>query len=238
MYWSDYINDYLAFNYVFSIPISKANFKDKILFVDAAFLKAGAEQKLFVYPDAERSVSYLRRREEQFFSEKRQWISFLDFEQFADTSSGQFQIFLPDANGQLTPIPYRQPFINLKIFQIDNTSELHWLDVAQEDDWGREVLFSIRSNSTIWLENIGLSYGENSHVTILDPPVDNRFFAYRIVPRFNSFLRDITAAVESLGGEITLDEYGGTQVTEQGILLDGRLIFQEDIDAGKIELPI
>lgn len=237
-YWSDYIHDYSAFHYEFNVQVSNADFKDKILSVDAAFLKAGDKQMLFVYPDTGRSDSYLSRRKERFFSDNNQWINLIDFDQFDDTARKEFQIFLPDGNGQLIATPYYQPFDRLRILDIENISFVHWSDVAQEDEWHKDISFSLYSNSTIWNEDIGLMLDEDTgNMVILDPAVNNRFFAYRIVPRFNSFLRDVTTAVESLGGSVTLGEHDGKQVTERGILLDGQLIFQEDIDAGKIELP-
>ncbi|HEY9048130.1 MAG TPA: hypothetical protein VIN08_19625 [Ohtaekwangia sp.] len=237
-YWSDYIHDYSAFHYEFNVQVSNADFKDKILSVDAAFLKAGHQQKLFVYPDLDRIESYLKRRREQFFSEGNRWINLIDFDQFEDTSRKEFQIFLPDSEGRLVATPYHQPFIRLRVLDIENISFLHWSDVENEDDWHDGIFFGLHSNSTIWNEDIGLMLDEGTgNMVILDPAANNRFFAYRIVPRFNSFLRDVTTAIESLGGSVTLGEHDGKQVTERGILLDGQLIFQEDIDAGKIELP-
>ena len=70
-----------------------------------------------------------------------------------------------------------------------------------------------------------------------EPPVDNRFYAYRITPRFNSFLRELKTRIQELGGTITLDDEHHEDVTINGVLLDGKIVFQEDIDEGRILLP-
>jgi len=72
--------------------------------------------------------------------------------------------------------------------------------------------------------------------------VDNNVLAYRNAPRFNSYLRDLKDIfinkyewlVEKSDENIFF--YNEFE-TEEGILLDGKIIYQEDIDEGRVKIP-
>ena len=113
-----------------------------------------------------------------------------------------------------------------------------------------KLYFNMYSRSNVWFDEIGVHWLEdddlfNSYIrdpTFYDTPISNRPTAYRITPRFNSFWRDIKNKVIDMGGEVEVDlttsGYRLKKTNEEGyILLDGQVIFQEDIDSGKIKMP-
>lgn len=59
--------------------------------------------------------------------------------------------------------------------------------------------------------------------------------AYSNTPRLNSYLRALKTCVESYGGSCEMDtrnKYFNN--VDYGIPLDGKIIYQEDIDEGRI----
>ena len=94
---------------------------------------------------------------------------------------------------------------------------------------------TVSRNHRLWDSNYGepyLDYDDEEHE---EPSLDNRFIAYRNTPRFNSFLRDLKA--------LFVDKYGWSydsdyeDIRRDGIPLDGKIIYQEDIDEGRVTLP-
>ncbi len=97
---------------------------------------------------------------------------------------------------------------------------------------------ALGSSSDIWwpdLEAIAPE-GASRFKEFLDDPLDNRPFAYRITPRLNSFVRDMNAITRNLGGKIYYEK-ANQYCTEEGVLLDGKIIYQEDIDEGRVVPP-
>lgn len=117
--------------------------------------------------------------------------------------------------------------------------------------------FGIKSYSDIWLDKV-------ADYKFLDPDVnfekrlnrviDNRPLAYRHTPRLNSFLRSLKAIVLEYDGKWTFDStHNGLQLrtnmkiksdedsdkiwSDCAIPLDGKFIYQEDIDEGRIKIP-
>ncbi len=92
--------------------------------------------------------------------------------------------------------------------------------------------FGIRSN-------IFYPYIENDEGNAF---LDNRIIAYRNAPRYNSLLRGVKKLCKKYGFSIDLAEGDlnyerSTYETVDGILLDGKIIYQEDIEDGTIKLP-
>ena len=94
------------------------------------------------------------------------------------------------------------------------------------------------SHSDIWWPDLHAIAPEGALrvYEYLDIPLDNRPFAYRITPRLNSFLRDMNAITSNLGGNIYYEKVN-QYCTEEGVLLDGKIIYQEDIDEGRVVPP-
>lgn len=112
------------------------------------------------------------------------------------------------------------------------------------------ISFSIESHLTIWMDYISsFKYLDmNGRLQVLEES-DNRKIAYRNTPRLNSFLRDIRSLVDKTGGTCELHDfkslngiskqyiYSNRTDHRQGLTLDGKIIYEEDIEEGKVELP-
>lgn len=103
------------------------------------------------------------------------------------------------------------------------------LPLKDESDIG----FTISIHSEFWFQKV--FFGRNKTWETAD---DNSFLAYHNAPRLNSYLRDLK--------DIWVNKYGWTfekemgwyyAANEHGIWLDGQIIYQEDIDSGKVKLP-
>ena len=74
-----------------------------------------------------------------------------------------------------------------------------------------------------------------------DEIIDNRLIAYRNTPRLNSFIRELKNFVLKNEGtwdfDLDIGSVKENQVPPDGILLDGQLIYQEDIASGKVKIP-
>lgn len=108
-------------------------------------------------------------------------------------------------------------------------SYLEYFDNVSKNDIG----FSIEIRSEFWFEKV--FWNQNS--PSLKESVDNKWLAYHNTPRLNSFIRDLTQLwVDKYGWEFGYFE-GWYESGKDGILLDGKIIYQEDIDEGRVELP-
>lgn len=102
---------------------------------------------------------------------------------------------------------------------------------------------SLISHSSIWFERTQTNFGQVH---------DNRLLAYRNTPRLNSFLRDIYALVQQMGGKWFYESEGKRMHYNMGwdyefpfeeayndhcVPLGGKIIYQEDIDEGRVILP-
>lgn len=107
--------------------------------------------------------------------------------------------------------------------------------------WGekrKNFTISIASIMNIWFEKV---ISEDTF-TANQTTYSNKVLAYYNTPRFNSFLRDLRTAILELDGNCTLSHSGGKcfsqYLTEEGILLDGKIVYQEDIDEGRVKVPL
>ena len=72
--------------------------------------------------------------------------------------------------------------------------------------------------------------------------IDNRIVAHKNIPRYNSFLRDLKNLGHLHKMKLKIEcENGGFEArnvneTPDGILINGKIIYQEDIDEGRISL--
>ncbi|MBB6460291.1 hypothetical protein [Flammeovirga kamogawensis] len=109
--------------------------------------------------------------------------------------------------------------------------------------------------SDIWLplvRNLKINITENDFDFLGE--VDNRPLAYRHTPRLNSFLRDTKQISDENNGKwhFHSDGYAIQHVTDMrktededsdkiwcdhGIPLDGKIVYQEDIESGRIKIP-
>lgn len=235
--WKEYIDNLESFAYRVIIPVSSEDFKGKILDFDYSFLSIGDRTGLFKYSQSEIIFSYINTRKEKFLSENRQWIKLLDLEHLQEASMSNMNLLIPNEKGDLEAISYHRPFVNLRYLELHTGDSFHASELQDLPFWYENLSLSIESSSTIWWDEIEVTLDENDYPVDLDPSINNRFFSYRITPRFNSFLRDVTFKVNELGGTIELESGNKKFVTPEGILLDGKIIYQEDIDEGTVKPP-
>ncbi|WP_343604131.1 hypothetical protein [Fluviicola sp.] len=234
-FWKKEIDNYYAFWYTIKLTVKHSDFSKKILDLDHWFLSIGAKYELFKLEDQDLIEEYVKRRQNCFFNRNREWLGLLDFEQFPDTSLEKMVIALPDCNGKLEFYP--QGFSSY-LYIHPGIIDSNYNELSQLSNWERQITVSIASRSTIWNDKIIYGTDENNNPVNFEPPIDNLFYAYRITPRFNSFLRDLKMKIEELGGAIVLDDEHHEDVTEDGILLNGNIVYQEDINAGRVLFPL
>lgn len=108
--------------------------------------------------------------------------------------------------------------------------------------------FSIESHCSFWLDSIPLFkfYDKNNNLQYLEHS-NNKDISYANTPRLNSFLRDLTAIIKEYGGYSELYDYesllssdhenkNSEAMERKGLKLDGKIIYQEDIDEGNINM--
>lgn len=106
-----------------------------------------------------------------------------------------------------------------------------------------QINFEICSNTSIWLQQTKKNTGLIQ---------DNRLLSFLNTPRLNSLLRDIYALVTQLGGSWSFESEGNrihynmgwesdfpfeSMYNDHCVPLDGKIIYQEEIDEGKVLLP-
>ena len=84
--------------------------------------------------------------------------------------------------------------------------------------------FCVASSCNIWFEEIE---DKNFKKT------DSKILAYKNTPRFNSFWRELVKVCENYGGRVQIEDSNNPYrkwLTKDGILLDGKILYQEDVD--------
>jgi hypothetical protein len=238
-YWEERRHDVNSFTFNFSVPVTNLTWKDKVVEFDLEFLKKGEKFGLFYLMENILS-DYERKRKSNYIEIIDNYVELLSLRNYFPnefTSAykfiGDFYINLPyifDGRMICKPMKYHKPFLGLGILEFENYPGIDISQYNKDESWNGTLHFSIDSSSNIWWEEI--LYFENDDCKILN----NRPWAYRITPRFNSFLRDIKLKTKELGGTILLEEYNRKYVVEDGILLDGNIIYQEDLDQGRLFL--
>ncbi len=242
-YWVERLENKNSFEWTFSLPMSKDNWQDCILELDEEFLLKGKKYGLF-YFKKDVITDYKRKRKISFFNSPNLRIELLAFENYYNNGrDGYIEDLFIDiprlSNGKFTTesICFHRPFINLQILELNNSTGLYLFDIENLEKGSEEIVyFSIVSASNIWWEEINYIEDENGNTRVLDSPKNNRPWAYRITPRLNSFIRDLKQKIIQLNGSILLEEFDKRYVTQEGILLDEHIIYQEDIEEGKVNL--
>jgi hypothetical protein len=260
--WNECIHDLDAFGFTVHIPVNHENYIRKILRFDIDFLELADFYGLHkIHSLTEESFTivefvkkYQQNRMSQLLNETEDvalmgiydWDLFLEnvyFKKLWDVS-------------MIIPIKIKDEW-KYKYFSISSDKpNLTWqsysLGIDLEDLKGgqdHDLTFTFYSKSNVWLDKIEFGLiptGKESGklmTTLFEPPLDNRPTAYRITPRFNSFLRDLKKLIMEFDGQLEIGEViiPGTipydENPEGYILLDGKVIFQEDIANGKVRLP-
>lgn len=260
--WLEYHNDIETFGFTVHIPVNNGNYIEKVMKFDIGFLQLADVHGMHkihsltdeVFTLAEFEKGYIPNRISQLQDES---------EDIALMCIYHWDLFRENVHHKKRwDISIRVPVKTEDKWEYKDLSiapyryGLPWqsfsLGINSKDlKDGRDVdlTFDFFSKSNIWLDDIELddtSIGkelEKYGYSTFDPPFDNRPTAYRITPRFNSFLRDLKQFVDELNGWLEAEEmiipasFTYAKNPEGYILLDGQLIFQEDIDSGKIKIP-
>lgn len=157
-------------------------------------------------------------------------------------------IFYLDSEGNLK----KDHIIDIDSFKVRCDKKESWLisqppfDIFGE---GYNQLIIDQSGTINELNFISLHFGLGSNIFypfIHDPMtkevIDNRIVAYQNAPRYNSLLREIKLLCKKYGFYIGLSEEGvlkerSPYETEDGILLDNKIVYQEDLGKGIINVP-
>jgi len=245
-YWTPYLKSIPSFTYEFSFKVNSENYKERILAFDSVFLKKGIELGICVFDELENNDAveyYLSDRREKFWLQPNynNAMNLLDLK--------QSKSYL----GTATPVinaPFVKPnnivseeFVDLKtsfaMLRFDGLQDVREDELLEEFWEEKEIFFSISSNSNIWWDEFNLTILNGvkwSERVLFMPTADNRSCSYRITPRFNSLICEISNIINVFEGKILLEEFNSRYVTEQGILIDGEVIYQEDIIARTINL--
>jgi hypothetical protein len=246
-FWAPNLNNIQAFGYYFSIPIDNENFEELILEVDCFFLIIAEKYKIVYFNDrslSEYIATYTNDRKRNFVnSNDNKRIGLLTLNTYYDPFKEEFDgmcFGIPEYVGNEIKI-IDTPFVSRhNIFDLLSNYYPGYDDKTKTYKGVNELSFDILSYSNIWWEEIDYEISCTGYRAglELDPPHNNRDIAYRITPRFNSFIRALSEKILSLGGIFDVyNESHRDSVTKEGILLDGKIIYQEDIDNGLIELP-
>jgi hypothetical protein len=238
--WVSYSNEIDAFLYGISIPVNQDNWMEIILEFDLQFLKIGRKYGLFYY-DFCIEKDYKKRRLESFYTNHWRGLAFLRFEHYF--SKSDFELFkktfidIPEYSENGSMSTKRNKF-DLQFYTRDNdlisfvsNDGPMYDELIKLTKWETKIHLALISHSNIWWEEIGFTIGPDKLSRIvLNPPINNRPWAYNITPRFNSFLRDLKNISIDLGGSFHLDKgsFVKKYVSEDGILLDGKVFFFED----------
>ena len=249
VFWSPYINHFDAFDFSLEIPLNEENYKQKILEFDACFFEKGAEFGIYNFIEAEKINNgethkyindYVACRTKNMFKEEPGYITLGGINNWdyylnsADPESSFITINIPIFDQGEWEYKAVDPF---GLFSKDSAMKDfdRQFDYKTKKKWNNIIEIEFFSRSNIWYDEI--EYSQLKEFMIVDPPANNRPVAYRISPRFNSFLRDLKNKTYSLGGEFILNVPSSKLSDDGYILLDGQVIFQEDIDSGKIKIP-
>lgn len=243
--WVEKLQHRSSFALEVTIPISNLTWMDKVIKFDLEFLVKAEKFGLFYFTE-NIFTDYEKQRRSMFANIIDNYIELLSLRNYFsnDIKSsykfvGESYINLPYSfDGRIInkPTKYHQPFLDLGVLEFDNFPGVDLKEVGENENWQGYLNFSMYSSSNIWWEEISYTKDENGVVYKSDSPINNRSWAYRITPRFNSMMRDIKLITKQLGGSVLLEDYDKRFFTEDGILLDNNIIYQEDIDERRVNL--
>lgn len=215
-----------SISYNFKFLINSENYRERILDFDIAFIKIAHRYGLMYLGDIdvdEFVMDYRSLREQEFFEEGYENYYLLDMGQLNILLSKKYNSFILFSSGY---------DYNTKIFYNEKCigQFIHFLDIGNMSDFFARDLEGL----VFWEQNASLGlFFDNED--LCNMPYDTKV-AY--IPKFNSFLRDISKVVKGLGGKIETDCMVEEFITPDGFLLNERIIYQDDIEDGKEPFPI
>ncbi len=220
-----------VFDYDLMIPITKDDFIEKINIIETTILKYGNKFNILkVIPD----FLLNRYKQSKFNAYKRlkksDFIFLFDFGLCTDEKikikglEEESNFYMYSEEGEIV----LKSFNHTENIIFYNYGDAVTYEKLQQNDVN-EISIGFNSYSNIWFDEVDseniIAYSENK-----EENEDNIELALLNTPRLNSFFREIKQVTEKLGGKWSLETNYPDKVTEDGILIDGRIIYQEDID--------
>ena len=216
-----------SMDYHFLFPITSENYVEKILDFDVVFMKNAHKYRLMYLGNIDINQFlelYKNERKYDFFDKE-----FVNYYLFDITYINQFLLKFCGLRIQYNGYSvekYIQTFRNKEIVH----QSIRFFDFVNMSDFYARDLEGL----DFWQENAGILLFFDSKDLHLMPY--NTKIEY--IPRFNSFLREISIFVKQMGGKIETYSMPSEFMTIEGFLLNGKIIYQEDIDEGREIVPI
>lgn len=228
-----YLNDTPTFTYELSIRVNSKTYIDRIIAFERAFLTLGEEYGMFVAVPFKQEVrlsleplleKYEKERRASLEQRKTEVITLLNFDESKYFRNRVAYVGM-DLRGaeledgvEVAPIDVNDPLqlrSATKMMELITYSGPAYEDLMDEFYWEEYLKVRIKSSARIWLETINNDEGET---------VDNRAVAERVTPVFNGFLKAVRALAEADHGSLTLVDAFSELVTEEGVLLGGKVV--------------
>jgi hypothetical protein len=234
---STYLNETSVFTYELSIRINSKTYIDRIIAFERAFMTLGEEYGFFVAVPFKSGIHLSlgplldKYEKERFISieqRKTEAISLLRFEESKYLRNRVAYVGLDVRGAEFTdgvpvaPINFadeEQLREARKMMELIPITGPLYEDLMDEFYWEEYLKVRIRSSANIWLETLSAGNDTNQDR-------DNRAVASGVVPVFNSYLRALRALVKLENGSLTLVDTFSEQVTEEGIMLGGEVVFE------------
>ncbi|KOY84538.1 hypothetical protein AD998_20305 [bacterium 336/3] len=207
----------------FELPITSKNYVDRILDFDVAFIKNAHKYGLMYWGDIDINQFteiYKKTRKYDFFDKEHKNYYLFDTPYINQVLSKHYDSLVYNKENYTKTFDHkiigavRQ---SVCFFEFENTA------LAAYEVEGLDY----------WEENASISLLFNSH-RFHKMAYDTKIF---YIPRFNSFVREISKFVKEIGGKINADITYEKFMTIEGFLLNGKIIYQEDVDEGREPFP-
>ncbi|MFT5999524.1 MAG: hypothetical protein ACI81P_001982 [Neolewinella sp.] len=235
---STYLNETSTFTYELSIRINSKTYIDRIIAFERAFLTLGEEYGFFVAVPFKTGIhlsleplleKYEKERYLSLEQRKTEAVTLLNFTESKYLRNRVAYVGLDVRGAEFTdgepvaPLNFsdeEQLRSAQKMMELVTITGPLYEDLMDEFYWEEYLKVRIRSSANVWLETLP---ADEENAT---PEQDNRAVAGRVVPVFNSYLRALRALVEAEHGGLTLVDTFSDQVTEAGVLLGGKVVFE------------
>jgi len=228
-----YLNDTPTFTYELKIRVNSKTYIERIIAFERAFLTLGEEYGMFVAVPFKQEVrlsleplleKYSKERTVSLEQRKTEAITLLNFTESKYLRNRVAYVGM-DLRGaeledgvEIAPIDVNDPLelrAATKMMELITYAGPAYEDLMDEFYWEEYLRVRIKSSAEIWLETIATGDGET---------VANRAVAERVTPVFNGFLREVRKLAEAEHGSLTLVDAFSDLVTEEGILLGGKVV--------------
>lgn len=232
-----YLNDTPTFTYELSIRVNSKTYIESIIAFERAFLTLGEKYGMFVAvpfkTEVRLSLAPLLEKyeKERFLSLEQRKTEALTLLNFAESKYFRNRVAYVgmDLRGaeledgtEVAPVDFSAPLQHraaTKMMELITYAGPAYEDLMDEFYWEEYLKVHIKSSATIWLETFTKGGGEEPAET-----VGNRAVAERVTPALNGFLREVRSLAEAQHGSLTLVDAFSDLVTEEGVLLDGKVV--------------